>query len=156
MKYGGTKVHGMNIQFIIIQLAVSIVGGVIAGLIVTWIIKHELHLSKEALRRIFTKEVAIVIIIILGIAGYAILVKKGILPAPEFHDYMEVYRDGKRYTLDACHPERPLIPQLEYVGPGGSWQLEEQQENDSGAQKVPTTFQYIWKHKQESRNNETP
>ena len=103
----------MSVGFLIVQLAISIVGGVIAGLIVSWIITAELkkHVSKETLRRIFSKEIIVAVFVTIVIIGYILCVAGGMLPMPEFHDYMVVYdKDGMAYERDACHPDNPEVP----------------------------------------------
>ncbi|MDD5109348.1 MAG: hypothetical protein PHC29_07615 [Candidatus Omnitrophica bacterium] len=88
---------------IIGQLLISIVGGIISGLIVTWLLKQELAkvISKDAIKRLLKKEIFIVILVIILMVVYVALVNKGILPKPEFKDYLIVYDEkGNEYLYD--------------------------------------------------------
>mgnify|MGYP001592978211 CR=1 FL=1 len=95
------------------DLGISIFGGVISGLIVTWIFKSELKtlLSKESLRRIISKEIILIGTLLIFFVGYLVLVKKGVIPPYEFRDEMIVYDlNGNEYVIDDLHPDRPPRP----------------------------------------------
>lgn len=96
----------------IYDLIVSILGGVIAGIALTWILKPELRqlLNKDSLRRIFRKEVLVAVLVFCFLGGYIFLVKKGIIPPYEFKDYLTLYDEqGNEYLVDSLHPERGKI-----------------------------------------------
>ena len=90
------------------DLTVSVLGGVIAALILTWFAKPELKrlLSKESLRRILSKELLVAGLLIALLTGYTLLVKRGVLPPPELRDYITLYdEEGNEYLYDSFHPE---------------------------------------------------
>ncbi len=98
---------------IVEQLLISVLGGIISGLVVTWILKIELKkiLPRDSLKRIFSKEIIIICLLVGALATYVVLVKKGLVPSPELHDYMVVYdENGNQFLLDGCHPQREKIP----------------------------------------------
>lgn len=109
------------------QLLISILGGIIAGIILTLLLRPELKqiLSKEAVKKFFDKEVIVAIILVVVVGLYAAGVYLKLIPPPEFHDYMEVIdSEGYRCILDACHPEKELQrmwkePTWKAIGPDG-------------------------------------
>lgn len=92
-----------NLSKFLYDLLIGIISGIVSGLIVTWILKSELKLilPKEAIKRVFSKEILIGALLIFLLIGYFALVEKGILPKPEFDDPVIVYDlKGNEYVSD--------------------------------------------------------
>lgn len=94
----------MSLEKFFYDLMIGIMGGVISGLIVTWILKSELGLllSKDSIKRIFTRELLVGLTLIIGLAAFVILVQKGIISPPRFDDSVIRYDlEGNEYVSDS-------------------------------------------------------